>query len=379
MRRPEVEIGELWAAGSPVLYLVTVEEVRAVAACRLAAEAADGNLAVWSSQRGLEPIAPDARTPIAAIQAALQAPAPLLAVLLDFHDALGDPDVVRTLRDALPRLSAEGRCLVIVAPRLALPDGLASEASVMRLPLPGEEELSALLASVDRPGSASPADRQRVLVAARGLTETQARRAFQRALRIDPALGLRAAELVLGEKKRVLSRDLGLELVETQEAADSLGGLESFKAWMEERALAFAPDARAFGLPPPRGVLLVGVQGCGKSLAAKVAASQLGVPLLRLDLPRVMGSAEGAEENLARALSAAEAVAPVAVWVDEIEKAFAGSGPGQGADARAARLLGSFSTWLQERAGAVFAVATANDVSRLPPELLRRGRFDKLF
>jgi SpoVK/Ycf46/Vps4 family AAA+-type ATPase len=126
-------------------------------------------------------------------------------------------------------------------------------------------------------------------------------------------------------------------------------------------------------------VLLVGVQGCGKSLAAKVAASQLGVPLLRLDLPRVMGAAEGAEENLARALAAAEAVAPVAVWVDEIEKAFAGSGPGQGADSRAARLLGSFSTWLQERAGAVFAVATANDVSRLPPELLRRGRFDELF
>jgi SpoVK/Ycf46/Vps4 family AAA+-type ATPase len=126
-------------------------------------------------------------------------------------------------------------------------------------------------------------------------------------------------------------------------------------------------------------VLLVGVQGCGKSLAAKVAASQLGVPLLRLDLGRVLGAAEGAEENLARALAAAEAVAPVALWVDEIEKAFAGSAAGQGADSRAARLLGSFSTWLQERAGAVFAVATANDVSRLPPELLRRGRFDELF
>ena len=218
-----------------------------------------------------------------------------------------------------------------------------------------------------------------MLVAARGLTETQARRAFLRALHADPALGPKGADMVLEEKKRILSRDLGLELVETLEAADALGGLESFKSWMEERAQAFAPGARRFGLPAPRGVLLVGVQGCGKSLAAKVAASQLGVPLLRLDLPRVMGAAEGAEENLARALAAAEAVAPVAVWVDEIEKAFAGSGPGQGADSRAARLLGSFSTWLQERAGAVFAVATANDVSRLPPELLRRGRFDELF
>ena len=379
MRKPEAEVGELWGAGTPIVYLVTVEEARAVAVCRAAADAIDANVAVWSSERGLEPIAPEARTPIAAIQAVLKAPAPFLAVLLDFHEALADPSVVRTIRDALPRLTAEGRCLAIVAPRLALPAGLVSEAAVLRLPLPGEAELTSLLDGISPVGASRSEDRHRVLVAARGLTETQARRAFLRALHADPALGPKAADMVLEEKKRILARDLGLELVETLEAADALGGLESFKSWMEERAQAFASDARRFGLPAPRGVLLVGVQGCGKSLAAKVAASQLGVPLLRLDLPRVMGAAEGAEENLARALAAAEAVAPVAVWVDEIEKAFAGSGPGQGADSRAARLLGSFSTWLQERAGEVFAVATANDVSRLPPELLRRGRFDELF
>jgi SpoVK/Ycf46/Vps4 family AAA+-type ATPase len=120
------------------------------------------------------------------------------------------------------------------------------------------------------------------------------------------------------------------------------------------------------------------VQGCGKSLAAKVAAARFGIPLVRLDLPRVLGR-EGAEESLATALEAAEAIAPVALWVDEIEKGFAGSAPGQGGEARAARLLGSFSTWLQERQGSVFVVATANDVTRLPPELLRRGRFDELF
>jgi SpoVK/Ycf46/Vps4 family AAA+-type ATPase len=124
--------------------------------------------------------------------------------------------------------------------------------------------------------------------------------------------------------------------------------------------------------------MLLGVHGCGKSMAAKAVASQLGVPLLRLDLPRVLG-AEGAEESLARALDAAEAIAPGARWGDEIEKGFAGSAPGQGGDARASRLLGSFSTWLQERRSAVFVVATANDVTRLPPELLRRGRFDELF
>ncbi len=379
MRSAEAEIRELWEVGTPIVYVVTAEEERAVAAGRAAADAADANVAVWSSVRGLDPIAPEARTPLAALEAVMRAPAPLLAILLDFQEALRDPAVVRALRDALPRLTAEGRCLVVVAPGLELPDGLVSDAAVLRLPLPSEEELGRMLDALAPQAATLPEARYRLLVAARGLTGSQARRAFVRAVRADPALGRETADLVLEEKKRILARDLGLELVETREAPDVLGGLETFKSWMEERAQSFASRARTFGLPPPRGVLLVGVQGCGKSLAAKVAAAQLGVPLLRLDLGRVLGNPVGAEESLARALAAAEAIAPVAVWVDEIEKAFAGSGPGQGSDSRAARLLGSFSTWLQEREGAVFAVATANDVSRLPPELLRRGRFDELF
>ncbi len=166
---------------------------------------------------------------------------------------------------------------------------------------------------------------------------------------------------------------LGLTPVAAMPPA-GLGGLDSFKSWMTERALAFAPGAREFGLPAPRGVLLAGVQGCGKSLAAKCVATQLGVPLFRLDLPRVFG-ASSAEEMLSRALTAAEAVAPVVIWIDEIEKGFAGSGR----DSGTTRLLGAFSTWLQERSAPVFVVATANDVSVLPPELLRRGRFDELF
>jgi len=372
------EIAELWSAGTPIVYLATAEEERAVRFCESAAQAFDANVAVWSAVRGLDPLAPSAKSPLAAVEAALQAPAPFLGVLLDFHEALADPRVVRRIRDALPRLAAEGRCLAIVAPRVLVPDGLAADVAVLRLPLPSEEELAALLAAV-APGPADPENRHRVLGAARGLTETQARRAFLRAMRADPTFGPAAAALVQEEKKRILSRDLGLELVESGRSEEDLGGLETFKSWMAERAMAFRPGARRYGLPTPRGVLLVGVQGCGKSLAAKVAAAQLGVPLVRLDLPRVLGAGEGAEENLARALAAAEAIAPVAVWVDEIEKGFAGSTPGQGGDARASRLLGAFSTWLQEREGAVFAVATANDVSRLPPELLRRGRFDELF
>lgn len=378
------EIAELWSAGTPILYLVTAEEERAVALCRAAAEGFDARVAVWSSQRGLEPNAPAAKDPHALLDAVLKAPPPVLAVLLDFHLALADPAVARRVRDLAPRLAAEGRCLAIVAPRLALPDGLAAETAILRLPLPVEEELSALLEAVHAgvattPAAALPREaRHRAVAAARGLAEGPARRAFARALRADPALGPAALEVVVGEKRRLLENDLGLEFVIGPERLEDLGGLTGFKGWLDERALAFDAGAERFGLPPPRGVLLVGVQGCGKSLAAKAAAARFGVPLVRLDLPRVLGAA-GAEESLARALEAAEAIAPLALWVDEIEKGFAGTAPGQGGDPRAARLLGAFSTWLQERKGAVFVVATANDVTRLPPELLRRGRFDELF
>jgi hypothetical protein len=380
------EIAELWSAGTPVVYVVTQEEDRAVALCQSAAAGFDARSAVWSAHRGLDGVAPAAKDPAALLDALLAAPAPFLAIALDFHHALASPSVARKLRDLVPRLAAEGRCLAVVAPRLAIPEGLEGDGAAVRLPLPDDAELSALLevvqAGLAHPGAPAPLGaevRHRALVAARGLTEGQARRAFTRALRRDPALGTDGIAAVSAEKKRLLARDLGLELVDSPDRPEDLGGLATFKAWMEERALAFDPDASRYGLPPPRGVLLVGVQGCGKSLAAKAAAARLGVPILRLDLPRVLGSRDGAEEGLARALEAAEVLAPVALWVDEIEKGFAGSAPGDGGDPRAARLLGAFSTWLQERKGPVFVVATANDVSRLPPELLRRGRFDELF
>ena len=379
------EIAELWSAGTPIVYLVTAEEDRAIAFCEAAAASFEAKAAVWSAHRGLEGLAPAAKEPSAFLDAFAKVQGPAIAVALDFHLALRDPLVARKLRDLLPRLAGEGRCLAIVAPRLEVPEGLQGEVAAVRLPLPDDTELAALLDAVQaglahpaKPAPVAPEVRHRALVAARGLSEAQARRAFTRALRHDPALGHAGAATIADEKKRLLSRDLGLELVGTAETPEDLGGLPGFKAWMEERALAFDPDASRYGLPPPRGVLLVGVQGCGKSLAAKAAAARLGVPILRLDLPRVLG-ASAAEESLQRALEAAEALAPVALWVDEIEKGFAGSSPADGADARAARLLGAFSTWLQERKGPVFVVATANDVSRLPPELLRRGRFDELF
>lgn len=290
------EIAELWASGTAIVYVVTHEESRAVAMLEEVAARAEGGFAVWSVHRGLDPFAVEAKDPLEALEALDSDAAPTVAVLLDFHDALADKGVVRRLRDLLPRLAAERRCLVIVAPELLLPDGLSADTAVVRMPLPDEAALRAILheVSADLPETRPAGDPFDAAVrGARGLTGAQARRAFLRGLNADPGLGPPAIAAILGEKRRILSRDLGLEDVETLERAEDIGGLETFKAWLFERAQAMAPDAHRFGLLPPRGVLLVGVQGCGKSLSAKCAASQLGVPLLRLDLPRVLGAGAG--------------------------------------------------------------------------------------
>ncbi|MFL5272089.1 MAG: AAA family ATPase, partial [Anaeromyxobacteraceae bacterium] len=354
------QLAELQRTGARILWVVTEEEERAVALCRAAFGAPGGPaVAVWSRTRGMQLGAKGEVVPAPDGRAALDAlfrggdERPTVALLLDFHRELEDRDVARRLRDLLPAFYRQRRCAVVIAPRLAVPEGLQTEVTALRLPLPGAAELAQILAAMQGEAvRAAPDAAHAAVTAAAGLAYTQAQRAFNRALHVDAALGPAALAAVLEEKKRVLAQGRGLELVEAVERPEDLGGLEGFKAWIAERALAFAPGARAFGLAEPRGVMLLGVQGCGKSLAAKVVASVLRTPLLRLDLPRVLAG-EGAEEGLSRALEAAEAIAPVALWVDEIEKGFAGSAPGQGSDARASRLLGAFSTWLQERRSAV--------------------------
>lgn len=371
------EVAELCAVGTPAVWIVTAEEARALAVVEVVARALQAPLAIWSSARGLEPLAPKAIDGLGALDAIAAAKGPLCVALLDFQVALADPRVVRRLRDLLAQLAEARKSLIVIGPRSTLPDGLATDVAVVTLPLPEDAELAALLDAA-APQPLDAAVRHRAIQAARGLALTQAKRAFARAIRTDPAMGTNGLSVVLAEKRRMFAAGTGIEHVDLQDKAEDVGGLEIFKAWLTERALAFAPEARKFGLPAPRGVLLVGVQGCGKSLSAKSVAQHFRVPLLRLDLPRVLGaSAEmSAEESLSRALAAAESIAPVCLWVDEIEKGFAGATHD---DSRAARLLGSFSTWLQERRASVFVVATANDVTRLPPELLRRGRFDELF
>lgn len=379
------ELAELWDAGAAVIEVITVEEPRAIELGQRLAARVGARFAYWSMHRGLDGIDPTARDAVAALDAVARHPGPVVAVLLDMHEALKTHSVARRMRDLIAWYAANDRCLLLVSAQGGLPRGLGEDAARVEIGPPEEHELAAhfdQIAKESAPEAKIDANaRHRLVRSALGLTTAHARRAFARALARDPSGGATALSVVGKEKRRLFSQDLGLDFIEAPDSLDALGGLESFKQWIVERHSALGPNASSYGLSMPRGVLLLGVQGCGKSLAAKCAASYLGLPLVRLDLPRVMGSGSGgasAEESLRRALDATEQSAPVALWVDEIEKAFAGSGA-KGNDARASRLLGAFSTWLQERSRPVFVVATANDVSQLPPELLRRGRFDELF
>jgi len=376
------ELVDAWRAGTAIVRIASHEEARAIAQCEEAARTIGAPLLVWSCERGLVPGAPSAKEPLAMLDALDAQPAAAIALLLDFEPSLADPRVLRRVKDSLLSRTDEPRRVVMIGEHEELPASLRAHTRVITLPLPDAAERQRVVREqlATSGARATDDDVERFVLVAAGLSDVQIRRCVRGALAQGEGLGGATLVRVQDEKRALLAHDLGIEHVSSGGTLDELGGLESFKEWLDERATALSPDAARFGLRAPRGVLLLGVQGCGKSLAAKCVAARFGTALVRLDLPRVLGaSGEGpsAEEGLRRALDAVETLAPVALWVDEIEKGFAGSKGG--GDSRAARLLGSFSTWLQERTSSVFVVATANDVSGLPPELLRRGRFDELF
>ncbi len=314
----------------------------------------------------------DLASPEAALSAFAAGEGAALLLLYDLHRWLDDRRLVRHLRDLAPRLAEAGRCAVVVAPPFELPQELKAEFAVVPVPAPDADELAQILGV--EPGAVASLP---LIQAAQGLPEAVARRAFAEARSVT---GGDAVEVVLGEKRRHLRDAFALEVVQDRVGFSAVGGLEALKQWLSERAGAFTDEARQFGLPAPKGALLLGVQGCGKSLSAKAVADHWRLPLLRLDLAAIFGGDTPPETGLRRALGAAEQMAPLVLWIDEIEKGFAGADPeAEGAAPAAARVLGAFATWLQEKTAPVFVVATANEVKGLPPELLRRGRFDEIF
>ncbi|MGE4003445.1 MAG: AAA family ATPase [Planctomycetaceae bacterium] len=429
-------------AGEVLLFLETFEEQRwENELADLAAETERG-LVVWSVTAGPQPPpgshAEHAHGPLEFLDQLALYPKEHLFLLKDFHPFFDDPCVVRKVRDLLGSLAASRKTLLFLGPVADVPLELKKDATVSELPLPAADELGTALHEVLRKLagegdgsqrsaiSGQPSENQRsegqklaagtqsghastlnaepstlnphpatlnsglstldsryedrLIRAVLGLTLSEARRAFARALHgrdeIDDGV---FAQLVAEKRHMVEGSDL-LEFFDLDDGVDDIGGLEGLKEWIAQRAEAFSTEARERGISHPKGMLLLGVQGCGKSLTARATARLLGFPLIRLEMASLLESGRGrSEQNLRDALRVVETVAPAVLWLEEIDKAFAGFEDEAAADATMSRIVGRFLTWLQEHTDPVFVVATANNVSHLPPELLRRGRFDEIF
>jgi len=372
------ELALLVKAGWRVVVLETFEEDRALRLLERVAETTKRPLQVWSSTGGIGGAGAGSLRGCMEVAASQEEPA--LFAVLDAHRVLDAADGVRALRDALPELGRRRQVLVLIGPVVDLPMELEREAGRLSLPLPNASELRGLFAKVaETSGGKEKPDPELLdacVRAALGLAGAEAVRVFRKAWLVGKGLDAAAPGRIVSEKRQALRRTPALTFHDSAEGLDGVGGLGELKNWLRDRRKAFGAEARRFGLPAPRGLLLLGVQGCGKSLCAKAVAREWQFPLLRLDLAAVFGASDASPELTVReAIAVAESLAPAVLWIDEIEKGFAAAEN----DSSTSRLFGSFLTWLAEKESPVFVAATANDVMRLPPELLRRGRFDELF
>jgi ATP-dependent 26S proteasome regulatory subunit len=311
-------------------------------------------------------------------------------ILKDFHRHMDDPVVVRRLRDVGQKFLANRRTVVITAPELAVPPELATLVEYFDLPLPDRDRLHDIVHETFARLSKTYTLKLQLDAAGvdamsanlRGLTEEEAERAISQALVTRYSLCPETVTDVLEAKKQLLRHSGMLEFVEASDDIANVGGLENLKRWLQQRRGAWEDSAREFGLEPPRGMIILGVQGCGKSLCARAVAGEWKLPLVKFDTSAVYDKYIGeTEKRIRKVFQVAEGLAPCVLWIDELEKVFAGSGPDSAsADAGvSSRLLASFLSWMQDRKAPVFVAATCNNVTVLPPELIRKGRFDELF
>jgi len=386
----------LIAAHIPMIHLVTYEEDRVLQALAEIEATRDWGITSWDVADGFREHRPgsapfpykDCTTDTLLRYVAEKMPGSHILVLKDFHHSWNQKRsmITRKLRNMAKPLRGQSQNLVFVTPPLPpehdLPLELKDDVVVLHVPLPGQQELERLFNDVTTKLSRAKLPRREVkeklVQSALGLTTNQARLAYSRVWAHYRVFDDRGIDLVTWAKREVIRESGALEFWPADQGEADVGGLDLMKQWFKKREAGFGAEAREAGLPFPRGVALIGIPGTGKSLSAKMLSGLWKLPLLRLDVGTLFGSLLGeSEQNMRKAIMLSETVSPCILWIDEMEKAFAGSVPGSLGSGAATRVFGTFLTWMQEHRTPVFVIATANDVGALPAELI--GRFDRTF
>jgi len=388
------ELGILVKAQYPLIYLVTSEEERAEEAISKIAQlnTQHRRVFVWTVTHGMIELGQPRQTsqhntvsPEAAIEWVVRQREGGIYIFKDLHPFITSAPVTRWLRDAIASFKGTEKIIILMSPLQEVPIELEKDVVVLDFPLPDMGELDTVLSQhlgKNQNRRTTTEVREKLLKAALGLTKDEAEKVFRKAYVKANKLTEDEVEIVLSEKKQLIRRNGILEYIEEDETINAVGGLEELKKWLKQRSNAFTERARGYGLPQPKGMLILGVPGCGKSLIAKTTSRLWSLPLLRLDMGRVYdGSMVGrSEANLRNALKTAESISPAILFIDELDKAFAGgTGSADSDGGTSSRIFGSFLTWMQEKTSPVFVMATANRIERLPGEFLRKGRFDEIF
>ncbi len=367
------------------ISIITQEEAHSLEAITRTAAEQGFSIIQWSNAVGFGSyLNPDTDTmkPVRALLEARNLPARSLLILKDFHPYLEDTINRRLLKELIALFRQTQSTLLMLSPILAIPSELLHLVTVLDYPLPDRDEVTKLITTaVNAAGSTteiSTDDLTRLVDAANGLTSTEIENVLALSLAQNGSFN---SDVVLQQKQQLIRKSGVLEYINQSASFRSIGGLEQLIEWLQMRKEGFSTRARSFGLPYPKGILIIGVQGCGKSLAARAIANEWSMPLLKLDVGRVFGSLVGSsEQNIRLAMQQAEALAPCVLWIDELDKGFSGvQSSGMSDGGTTARVFASFLTWMQEKTAPVFVAATANNVSQIPPEMLRKGRFDEVF
>ena len=372
---------------TPLIWITTKEEERLTRILKKScAKLNVKRFAIWDCVNGLKGILNEegkfSNNPLGVLNLMREQEPALPTILLakDFHKFYDDPSISRTIKELCQLLKSTSNNVIFSSHILPSSEELDDLVNTVNLPLPDQEELINLIKSIsaNTHSNLDENDLNELALASSGLSETRVKQVAAKALTQRGKISKIDLKEILAEKKQVISRSEILEFFESSSNQNDIGGLKILKIWLNQRHQAFSKEARAYGLPIPKGVLLVGPQGTGKSLTAKSIAQTWSMPLLKLDVGRLFSSLVGSSEARTReTILRAEAMSPCILWIDEIDKGFGGDARSDGGTSQ--RVLASLLTWMAEKKSSVFVIATANAIDKLPAELLRKGRFDEIF